>query len=166
MAMTCCSSRGPWKSRCRHDVRLWSLHPQYLDPAGLVALWREGLLAQAVLLGRTRGYTHHPQLIRFLEQQDPVAAIAGYLHHVVREADRRGYSFDRSKLPAETATQPIVLTNGQLLIEWQHLQAKLRARSPERHREIAGLKKPRPHPSFVLVRGPVAVWGGGKMQPD
>ena len=41
-------------------MRLWTLHPQYLDPRGLVALWREALLAQKVLLGRTRGYRAHP----------------------------------------------------------------------------------------------------------
>ena len=27
-------------------MRLWTLHPKYLDAAGLVALWREALLAQ------------------------------------------------------------------------------------------------------------------------
>jgi hypothetical protein len=43
-------------------MRLWSLHPQYLDPAGLVAVWREGLLARAVFAGQTTGYKHHPQL--------------------------------------------------------------------------------------------------------
>ncbi|HEU5178767.1 MAG TPA: pyrimidine dimer DNA glycosylase/endonuclease V, partial [Burkholderiales bacterium] len=32
-------------------MRLWSLHPKYLDARGLVALWREALLAQAVLRG-------------------------------------------------------------------------------------------------------------------
>ena len=37
-------------------MRLWSLRPKYLDSQGLVALWREGLLAQAVLRGKTRGY--------------------------------------------------------------------------------------------------------------
>jgi len=147
-------------------MKLWSVHPRYLDSAGLVALWREGLLAQAVLLGRTRGYTHHPQLIRFQEQQDPIGAMAGYLHHVVREADRRGYSFDRSKLPAETTIVSIALTDGQLRLEWQHLMAKLRSRNPQQHREIAGLKKPLPHPSFILVRGPVAAWERAKPPAD
>ena len=56
-------------------MRLWSLHPKYLDARGLVALWREALLAQAVLRGETRGYRHHPQLARF----DDVGAIAQYL---------------------------------------------------------------------------------------
>jgi hypothetical protein len=148
------------------DVRLWSLHPQYLDSAGLVALWREGLLAQAVLLGRTRGYTRHPQLLRFREQDDPAAAIAGYLHHVLHEADRRGYSFDRSKLPRQKNTATVALTDGQLLLEWRHLKAKLRMRSPERYRLIARLKEPLPHPSFVVVSGPVAAWERAERQRD
>jgi hypothetical protein len=123
-----------------------------------VALWREGLLAQAVLLGRTRGYTHHPQLLRFREQADPIAAIAGYLDHVAVEAERRGYSFDRSKLSPLTQTPPLSLTDGQLLLEWRHLKEKLRTRNPDRYGEIARLKEPLPHPSFVVVSGPVAAW--------
>lgn len=31
------------------------MHPRYLDAKGLVALWREALLVQAVLRGETRG---------------------------------------------------------------------------------------------------------------
>ena len=46
-------------------MRLWSLHPKYLDIKGLVACWREGLLARKVLLDQTKGYKNHPQLIRF-----------------------------------------------------------------------------------------------------
>jgi len=51
-------------------MRLWSLHPAYLDARGLGALWREGLLAQAVLRGKTRGYRSHPQLERW-RARDP-----------------------------------------------------------------------------------------------
>ena len=141
-----------------HTLRLWSLHPRYLDSVGLVALWREGLLAQAVLLGRTRGYTRHPQLLRFREQEDPVGAIAGYLHHVALEAEQRGYAFDRAKLSPVIHTAPLVLADGQLLVEWRHLKTKLSTRSPELYREIERVRRPLPHPSFVVVRGPVAVW--------
>ena len=79
-------------------MRLWSLHPSLLDGKGLVALWREGLLAQQVLSGLTKGYRHHPQLARFRSCSDPVAAIAAYLHEVHRESVRRGYCFDASKI--------------------------------------------------------------------
>lgn len=79
-------------------MRLWSIHPKYLDSKGLVALWREDLFAQAVLFGHTKGYKKHPQLIRFKNTSDQSAAIASYLRSVVEEADNRGYSFDRSKI--------------------------------------------------------------------
>ena len=79
-------------------MRLWTLHPRHLDAAGLVALWREALLAQAVLLGRTRGYTRHPQLERFRTAADPVAAIAGYLRVVADEAKARGYAFNAARI--------------------------------------------------------------------
>ena len=41
-------------------MKLWSIHPKYLDAKGLVALWREALLAQKVLDGKTEGYKNHP----------------------------------------------------------------------------------------------------------
>src|SRR5665213_874155 len=56
-------------------MRLWTLHPRYLDAQGLVAAWREALLAQKVLEGATRGYTRHPQLIRFQSHPKPLEAI-------------------------------------------------------------------------------------------
>lgn len=143
-------------------MRLWSIHPQYLDTAGLVALWREGLLAQAVLGGRTRGYTRHPQLVRFREQSDPLAAIASYLHAVADEADGRGYSFDRGRLLNGPDAFSIRVSEGQLRFEWEHLRAKLRARSPEKYREAARVGDPLPHPAFVVVPGSVAEWEKGE----
>src|SRR5690606_17906793 len=99
-------------------VRLWSLHPRYLDRQGLVALWREALLARAVLGGQTRGYRHHPQLARFRAQAAPAAAIAAYLRSVHDEALVRGYAFDRGKLMAESGCPAIPVTTGQLDHEW------------------------------------------------
>ena len=58
---------------------LWSLQPGLLDRMGLLALWREGLLAQKVLLGQTTGYRFHPQLKRFQGSKNPVGAINTYL---------------------------------------------------------------------------------------
>ena len=60
-------------------MRIWSVHPRYLDRQGLLACWRESLLAQAVLADATKGYQHHPQLERFREQPDPLVAIGAYL---------------------------------------------------------------------------------------
>jgi hypothetical protein len=147
-------------------VRLWSLHPRYLDPQGLVALWREALLARAVLRGRTRGYVHHPQLLRFRSARAPLASISMYLERVHEEAQRRGYDFDRSKIGAARKVAPIPVTRGQLRYEWNHLQAKLRRRSPA---WLAALPPgaPKAHPLFTVIAGTVEPWerqapaGGG-----
>lgn len=139
-------------------MRLWSLHPQYLDPAGLVALWREGLLAQKVLAGLTRGYTHHPQLRRFHESVRAHALIATYLKHVADEADRRGYAFDRSKIASPRTRAVVAVTRGQLQYEWQHLRAKLRSRNPKLYRATMKVVAPLPHPCFRLVEGDIAEW--------
>ena len=139
-------------------MRLWTLHPKYLDPQGLVALWREGLLAQKVLAGQTRGYKHHPQLDRFRKAKDSTTAIAAYLGAVHREACRRGYSFDASKLPPARRHARLVTTDGQLLFEWAHLKAKLRSRSPAAYSLVRDLETPEPHPLFRITPGPIAPW--------
>ena len=139
-------------------VRLWSIHPQYLDGKGLVALWREALLAQAVLSGRTRGYTRHPQLERFRDAPDSRAAIATYLREVANEAERRQYRFDRSKIIAEGVVEPLGLPEGQLRFEWQHLLSKLAVRDSKRHEAYCQIEAPEPHPLFAVVPGPMASW--------
>jgi hypothetical protein len=138
-------------------MRLWSLHPSLLDAKGLVALWREGLLAQAVLAGATRGYRHHPQLVRFRTHPMPLAAIAAYLHAVVDEAERRGYRFDRTKLPRREDVAPIEISEGQLAHEFAHLLRKLEQRDLERAARLHGTA-PWPHPLMRVVPGPEAEW--------
>ena len=66
-------------------MRLWSLHPAYLDTKALVACWREGLLTRKVLLGNTQGYRNHPQLQRFKLQPDPIASLDQYLSAILDE---------------------------------------------------------------------------------
>ena len=139
-------------------MRLWTLHPRYLDPQGLVALWREALLARAVLRGQTKGYRHHPQLHRFNALPAPRSAINAYLAAVLAEAQARGYAFDKSKVGPQRATPAIACTTGQMEHEWQHLLAKLKARSPELHRHWRTLAAPQPHPLFRVTDGPVEPW--------
>jgi hypothetical protein len=139
-------------------VRLWTLHPRYLDAQGLVALWREGLLARAVLRGKTRGYRHHPQLERFRAHAAPRTAINAYLHAVADEAAARGYAFDRGKLGGVRARVRLRVTHGQLRYEWRHLLKKLATRSPKLHLTWRGERSPHPHPLFRVVVGEVAAW--------
>ena len=140
-------------------MRLWTLHPRHLDVAGLVALWREALLAQAVLLGRTRGYTQHPQLERFRTSTDPAACIAGYLRVIAEEAAARGYSFNRARIVASGGPLRVMAeTKGQLLYEWKHLGRKVRRRSPAWYRSRIVGAQPTPHPLFRIVAGGVRDW--------
>jgi hypothetical protein len=140
-------------------MRLWTVHPCHLDVVGLVALWREALLAQAVLLGRTRGYTRHPQLERFRIAADPVACIGRYLRVVAEEARARRYAFnDALIVAASNQVAPIPETDGQLLYEWKHLRTKILLRAPEWYRtRIVGVH-PTPHPLFRIVAGGVRDW--------
>jgi hypothetical protein len=151
--------------RCAHTtlsdemtLRLWTLHPRYLDAKGLVALWREGLLAQKVLQGKTKGYRHHPQLQRFRAMSDPQAAIATYLHAVLDESRRRGYEFDGSKIACVRGGDCVHETRGQLLYEWRHLLEKLTRRDLPRYDRFHNIKRPAPHPLFRIVAGEVQEW--------
>ncbi len=140
-------------------MRLWSIHPSYLDTKGLVALWREGLLAQKVLKGKTKGYRNHPQLDRFKAQPSPEATIHQYLLEVWEEANRRGYSFDRTKLKNNrNKFKPIFVNKGQMTFEWEHLREKLKRRDPLRFKGMKKNQVIKPHPLFRVVPGGVEKW--------
>ena len=158
-------------------MRLWSIHPAYLDPAGLTACWREGLLARKVLLNQTTGYRNHPQLARFRHCTNPSAAIDTYLHGICDEAHRRGYRFDRNKLGTDDPALQITVTDGQLAYGLEHLRHKLLRRSPETALLLPGAEPDgetgttercdpgpekqitiRPHPLFSVTSGPVEPW--------
>lgn len=147
-------------------MRLWSLHPRYLDAQGLVAVWREALLARAVLRGATRGYRHHPQLDRFRAHPTPRLAINAYLAAVHAEAQARGYRFDRGRYGPVREVAPLPLNRGQLELEWRHLLGKLAVRDPLRHGQWRDLARPACHPLFRLRAGPVAAWERAAAQVD
>lgn len=145
-------------------MRLWSLHPRYLDRQGLTAAWREALLAQAVLAGRTRGYTRHPQLERFRGTADPVGVVGSYLTCVRAEALVRGYGYDVTRVdrpdPEGAWLGSLPVTDGQLELEWRHLLAKLTVRSPDlaaSWRDVIP-EQLEVHPLFARVPGPVEPW--------
>jgi len=124
-----------------------------------VALWREALLAQKVLLGATKGYRHHPQLDRFRQCSDPVLAIASYLWNVADEAQERGYQFDTSKIATRRGRVKIPVTNGQLAYELTHLKQKLRHRDPQRLQKLVrGRVLVKANPTFKSEEGPKASW--------
>ena len=142
-------------------MRLWSIHPRHLDAIGLVAVWREGLLAQKVLLGKTKGYRHHPQLERFRAAANPAGAIGSYLRAIHDESLRRGYRFSGDKIVSRSRPTKITVTRGQLDYEWGHLLKKLKQRSPELYRSERTIASPEPHPLFRVRAGAKAAWERG-----
>ena len=159
-------------------MRLWSLHPRYLDTVGLTAAWREALLAQKVLTGTTRGYRAHPQLERFRAGSAlageaggavgrvgdvvlpwPGDRVVAFLHVLADEAAARGHGYDRSRIAGPRAqVEPLPVTDGQVAHEWALLRAKLAARSPAVLERWAGVVVADVHPVFTVVPGAVAPW--------
>jgi len=139
-------------------MRIWSIHPKYIDAKGLVALWRETLLAKNVLEGNTKGYKNHPQLIRFKKSDNPLHAINQYLSEVYKESIIRGYHFDATKF--NTCSQSLLLpvTKGQIQYEMQHLLNKLKSRDTHKHLDLINLLTIEPHPLFKMVEGEMEEW--------
>lgn len=139
-------------------MRIWSIHPSYLDAKGLVALWRETLLAKHVLLGKTKGYKNHPQLNRFKTCKDPVSAIDQYLLSVFDEASARGYSFNKKKIDPIKKRTTIPVKAGQIKFERQHLEKKLKVRDAKKLSEMKKTRTIKLHPIFKKVNGGVEEW--------
>ena len=139
-------------------MRLWSLHPKYLDTKGLVACWREGLLARKVLLGETRGYRNHPQLERFRNTLEPVNSVDTYLTAIYDEAVQRRYKFDRAKIGVPDNDLSLTVTTGQLLHEFEHLRGKLELRDPSRFQALSDVEIPLAHPLFSVIDGEIELW--------
>ncbi len=139
-------------------MRLWSIHPKYLDQKGLVALWRESLLAKNVLKGNTTGYKNHPQLIRFKRAKNSLEAINFYLLKIWEEARKRGYSFDKDKINVNDEVEQITINNDQLYYEFDHLLKKIKERDYTRYKDIKNPKEIKAHPIFKIIDGKIEDW--------
>ena len=140
-------------------MRIWSIHPKYLDWMGLGAQWREGLLAQKVVLGETKGWRNHPQLNRFKEHREPLKAAGYYLTEIHAESIRRGYNYNYSKIlyPVESV-EKIALNRGQLQYEFEILQERLSKRVPSKFVENKDTVVVEPHPLFTVRDGLPELW--------
>lgn len=139
-------------------MRLWSLHPEYLDSKGLVAVWREGIMARNVLTGKTEGYKNHPQLERFKKHDDPILAIDTYLLNVYNESKERNYKFKRDKIGSKFTDSKIEVTDGQMMYELKHLKRKLKLRDFKAYLMLIKVTAPRPNPVFKVVKGDMESW--------
>jgi hypothetical protein len=132
-------------------MRIWSLHPKYLDSKGLVALWRETLLAKRVLEGKTKGYKNHPQLNRFKKAEFPIEAINQYLNEVYQEAVIRNFNFDKQKIDRKYRISKIPVTKEQVKYEVEHLLIKLKKRDYNKYKELKSKSTFDNHPIFELT---------------
>lgn len=133
-------------------MRLYNIHPKYLDQKGLCGLWAESLLAQSVLLKgefsehpqtphtrlRRTPYWNHPALNRF-KGDKAIYLIGNYLHGVAEEGIKRGYKFDINKIEIHIpyVHQLLTVTKGQLVFEISHLLKKLKQRDRKKYIEIS-----------------------------
>lgn len=139
-------------------MRLWSIHPKYLDRAGILALWRESLLAQKVLQGKTKGYKNHSQPRRFKDYLPPEKALANYLFEIWKESSRRGYNFNRKKIGIVKRITKISVTSDQIRYEYDRLIDKLKSRNPLKYKKITKVKNVEPHPLFKIKKGQLEEW--------
>jgi Pyrimidine dimer DNA glycosylase len=139
-------------------MRLWSLHPKYLDAKGLVAVWRETLLAKHVLENKTKGYKNHPQLDRFKKTERPLDMINQYLSEIYKEASNRNYKFDRNKIDWKFKPGKITVTDGQLEYEIIHLLKKLKTRDPIKFKEVGSMKNHHTLKMFKVIQGGIESW--------
>src|SRR5689334_7091239 len=139
-------------------MRIWSIHPKYLDSRGLVALWRDTLLARNVLENKTKGYKNHPQLNRFKESHKASECINQYLCEIYKEAKRRNYRFNRDKIDQNYEPLTITVTTGQLDFEVKHLKAKLNLSDRKKLKEPSIAKYSESHPLFEVVEGGIEPW--------
>lgn len=139
-------------------MRIWSIHPSYLDTKGLVALWRETLLAKHVLIGKTKGYKNHPQLNRFKKSKYPIDMIDQYLAEVYKEACTRHYNFDKTKINWDFKKSKIKVTTGQIEYEIKHLLNKLKVRDSQKYNSLLINRITEVHPIFKIVEGDIEEW--------
>jgi hypothetical protein len=139
-------------------MRIWSLHPKYLDTKGFVSLWRESLLAKQVLEGKTQGYRNHPQLNRFKSSGNAVGSINQYLTAVYENSLERGYNFNRNKINPDFILTKLTVTDKQLKFEMKHLLKKLETRDPGLFHKLSDIVKIDAHPLFEIIMGEIEEW--------
>ena len=127
-------------------MRLWSLHPKYLDTKGLIAS------------NKTKGYKFHPQLHRFRSHPNPLGAINQYLLELYKESLNRGYSFDKRKIGRTRTNHKIKVKVGQVNYEKLHLKRKLWKRDRKKYALLKEINVPHLHPLFKMITGEVEDW--------
>lgn len=149
-------------------MRLWSLHPSYLDKQALQVCWADALQAleyykqeRAYMKGITNDLSpyFYPCLDRFRMTGSPIAHITNYLHGLCDESERRNTPFGRAKLPEFTPGLRLKVTDGQIAREEKLLLLQLnRRKQTQLWMDLFVAEYVQPHPLFEIVSGPVEPW--------
>lgn len=126
-------------------MRIWSIHPKYLDTKRLTAQWREALLCKSILEGKTKSYTKHPQYLKLLKLKNPYQFINFFLLTIWEESQKRGYKYDKSKINLDEVkifdNVYLDVTIEQLKYEFCHMLQKMNNDDPQYLKNIIFLKK-------------------------
>ncbi|MBN1645161.1 hypothetical protein JW851_03960 [Candidatus Woesearchaeota archaeon] len=139
-------------------MRLWSIHPKYLDVKGLSGLWRESLLAKKILKGETESHKNHPQLNRFKVLKKPLPAINSYLLYIYKESCDRGYCFNKKNISKPFRKSKLSIKKGQILYEFNLLKKRLKIRAKDKYKELLKIKRIEPNPLFKIIKGSTEDW--------
>lgn len=145
-------------------MRLWSLNPKYLDPLGLSRNYFEGLRGYNTLIGLTKIWKNHSQLIRF-KKYDPIPYLSFYLQNVLEEAIRRDLDWTTQSILKPITndyTQSMSVTEGQIEYEINWLHHKMKNRQKVHQKYIDLLESERNNvelnPIFYKVSGDIEFW--------
>lgn len=139
-------------------MRIWSIHPSYLDSAGINGCWRESLLAQKILNGHNFSYKNHSQMKRFYSDRESLLAIGTYLYYIYLESVKRNYNYDFNKILYFNNNYKMQVTENQLLYEFNLLQWKLKKRNYKKYLENKNIKEIFPNNIFDVKEGQIESW--------
>lgn len=132
-------------------MRLWSIHPKYLDKHALIALWREGLLAQKALSGKGLVDEANVQLVRFKKSANPVRAIGSYLSFVASEGAKQGCKLNHERILQPNFEAKFMTTDvAQMELEVEQLKARMKTRNKDKFKLLTDVHKFEANPVFTL----------------
>jgi hypothetical protein len=140
-------------------MRIWSIHPKYLDSKELLNLWNETIQAKNEFLTKFSGHFSNKQLERFLDLKNPLEAINSYMSSIYREAVKRDFSVDDSFMDWDFDDSiQIPVTAGQISHEISKLKSRLRERDEKKLQKLNGRTFLELHPIFYSVPGTIEEW--------
>ena len=136
-----------------YNMNLWSFHPKYLDEKGLRAVWQDALFAQNVLSGRIKDHRkYYPQLMKFNNYFEPLAAIGAYLGFIYDDGVERGIIFQEHKIMHRSKRENIFQVDRERLEdEFEQYKRKMQTVSMLQTAKLRQVSKVEPHPIFEVV---------------